>query len=141
MRPPAGSSCNNALVGLRGGMGRQRVPCLGRCGVHGRGRRRGCNDLGSAGLVRRAGVRASALSKFVTVKNESLPWGSSFIEAVPLGKINVAIDRDGSKYQAKLTARGEVFRGTGQTPVLALQAVLSVIIKSAIKPATSPRLQ
>ena len=46
----------------------------------------------------------------------------------------VAIDRDGSKYQAKLTARGEVFRGTGQTPVLALQAVLSVIIKSAIKP-------
>ena len=73
------------------------------------------------------------MSKFVTVKNKSLPFGS-FIEATPLGKIKIAIDRDGSKYQAKLTARGELFRGTGQTPVLALQAVLSVIIKSAIKP-------
>ena len=74
------------------------------------------------------------MSKFVTVPNESCFWPGSTIQAVPLGKIDVAIDRDGSKYRAKLTARGEEFRGTGRTPVLALQAVMSVITKSAVKP-------
>ena len=46
-----------ALVGLVGGMGRQRIPYVGRCAVRGRGLGRGCNNLDGARVVRAGGAR------------------------------------------------------------------------------------
>ena len=67
------------------------------------------------------------------VQNDVRTFGS-FIRAAPLGKIDVALDQDGSEYRATLTACGQEFFGTGQRPVLALQAMMSVITESAIYP-------
>ena len=55
-RPPVpgavGECCPVAAgVGLAGGMGREGVSCLGGLAIHGRGRRRGLNNLGRARLV------------------------------------------------------------------------------------------
>ena len=61
-RPPLSGAVGQlgpaaALVGLVGGLGRQRVPCVGRGVVGGRGLGRGGHDLGGACVVRGLGAR------------------------------------------------------------------------------------